>query len=563
MDDEVGHHHIGQAFGEALPFASRGGIQAVDPDIGADVVQAGAGHIRGDAIDGGFGKPVGQVGPRVPAVSAFEDLDVVVVVGQGDPEVIGIGDIDLDVLDPGKSVRRVEQVEGLPVGGAVQAEFLGHIEPGHIAGTQPQCGGLTVGDVPEGGPILPAVGGAVDAVLGDVDPVRVEAAHGPGGEPGALRIDTTPCIAGNLDEGIATILRPEHLSIIERGVDDIFDFAVEGAGKSIAAEDVFPLAVVLEEGAVVLGACDEAVHGERVQVNAVGLGNGESGAVVLGQVGGRVVGEGATIVADDESTIVQEGHSVLVRVEVGPFTSRIPVTCAGPSHPCIGGSPEVDTAGVQFVGIGGVHGEAEVIPGLASGVGTVDRPAEQVRGGAVQRLGIPGVSAVDAAPDSGESLIADFSGHGVDHGGVRGAKGQGDATQSVGVAIEILGAPAASGVVALGDEVAERAGQKVVRVGRVDFEAGDVPGEGPRPAHPAIEAAVHAETRRGPQGVGPVGVDQHARLGPAHVRRPIQRRGAPALAAIFGGPDPDGPGVSEIAISRGDPQSVRIGGVEG
>ena len=186
MDHEVGHDHIGQSFGQAFPFASRGGIQAVDPHIRTDVMQAGASHVRGDAVHGGFGKPVGQVGPIVTSIGAFEDLGVVVVIGEGDPQVVGIGDIHFDVLNPGKSVGCVEQVEGLPIGGAVQSEFLGHIQPGHITGTQSQGGGVSIGDVPEGGPVLPAIRGSVDAVLGDVDPVGVEPAHGPGGEPGAL-----------------------------------------------------------------------------------------------------------------------------------------------------------------------------------------------------------------------------------------------------------------------------------------------------------------------------------------------------------------------------------------
>ena len=81
MDDEVGHDDIGQSFGKALPFASRGGIQPVDPDIRPDVMQTGSGHIGSDAIHGGFGKPVGQVGPSFPSIGAFEDLDIVVVVG--------------------------------------------------------------------------------------------------------------------------------------------------------------------------------------------------------------------------------------------------------------------------------------------------------------------------------------------------------------------------------------------------------------------------------------------------------------------------------------------------
>ena len=230
---------------------------------------------------------------------------------------------------------------------------------------------------------------------------------------------------------------------------------MESAGKSIAAKDMFPLAVVFEEGAVVLGACDEAVHGEGIQIDSVGLGNGESGTVVLRLIVCRVVGEGATIVADDESTIVQEGHAVLVRVEVGPLASSIPVTRAGPGHPGIGGAPEVDTAGVQLVGIGGVHGEAEVIPGLASGVGAVDRPAEQIRGDAVQRLGIPGASTVQAAPDSGESLVADLTGHGVDHAWIGRAEGHCNSAQSIGVAVEILGAPRAAGIMTLGDDIAK------------------------------------------------------------------------------------------------------------
>ena len=107
------------------------------------------------------------------------------------------------------------------------------------------------------------------------------------------------------------------------------------------------------------------------------------------------------------------------------------MTRAGPGHLGIGGGPEADTAGVQLVGIGGVHGEAEVIPGLASGVGAVDRPNEQIR--RRPGLGIPGASTVlAAAPDSGESLVADLTGHGIDHARIGRAEGHRNSAQSIG-----------------------------------------------------------------------------------------------------------------------------------
>ena len=337
---------------------------------------------------------------------------------------------------------------------------------------------------------------------------------------------------------------------------------MEGAGKSIAAEDVFPLAVVLEEGPIVLGAGDEAIHGERVQINAVGLGYGQAGAVVLRLVGRRIVGEGPAVVADDQSTILEKGHPVLVGMQVGTLTAGIPMTRAGPSLPSVGGGPEVDATSVQLVGISGVHSETEVIPGLTSGIGPVDGPAEQIRGAAVEHLDIPAASTVQTAPDTGESLVADLAGHGIDHGRIGGAKRHGNAAQAVGVAIEILGAPAATGVVAFGDEVAEGAGQQVLRVRRVDFEAGDVSRQGPCPAQPTVQASVHAETRGGPQGVRMVGMDEHPRLGPSHVGRPIEGSGTPAFASILRSPDTDGPGVPEIAVSCGDPEAIGVGGVE-
>ena len=56
MDDEVGHDHIGQSFGKALPFAARRD-PPVDSNIRPDVMQTGSGHIGSDAFTGASGSP--------------------------------------------------------------------------------------------------------------------------------------------------------------------------------------------------------------------------------------------------------------------------------------------------------------------------------------------------------------------------------------------------------------------------------------------------------------------------------------------------------------------------
>ena len=71
----------------------------------------------------------------------------------------------------------------------------------------------------------------------------------------------------------------------------------------------------------------------------------------------------------------------------------------------------------------------------------------------------------------------------------------------------------------------------------------------------------YAETRCGPQGVGWSGCTR-CEFGSAHVWRP-SRAVAPCLPPSSEVQTPDGPSVSEVTISRGNPEAARVGGVEG
>ena len=180
---------------------------------------------------------------------------------------------------------------------------------------------------------------------------------------------------------------------------------MEGAVKTVSTEDVLPLPVVLEEGAVVLGARDEPIHGERVRIDPIGLGNGQALAVVFGRLGIGIEPEGPAIVAHEQSAVRQEADAVLVRVEIGEVSARIPVACAIPGASGIGGFPEVDAAEEQAVRVRGVDGEGQVIPSLSPDVRAADGPAEQVGALAFKHAGAPAVTAVGAAPDSSEALV--------------------------------------------------------------------------------------------------------------------------------------------------------------
>ena len=263
--------------------------------------------------------------------------------------MVGVCGGDLDVLDPGESIGQVELVKGLPIGGPIEPEFLGHVYAGHITRAKAQCRAFSAGNVAEGGPLLSSVRRPVDLVLGDVDPIRIEPAHRPRGQPGALRIDAASDVAGNFHKGIAPVVRPEDLSVIQRGIDDVLDLTVKGAVESITAEDVFPLTIVFEEGAVILSAGNQPVHGERVHVDAVGLGNGEPCAVVHRLIGFGVQGEGAPVISDEQTSIRKEGHTVLVGMDVGEVSACIPMGSTGPLGPAVFRCPQVHASGKQDV----------------------------------------------------------------------------------------------------------------------------------------------------------------------------------------------------------------------
>ena len=131
MQDQVGDDHIGQSVRQAGPGGSRR-TAVVNPDIGTGIGVTGAANIDGQGVHRGWGQVFGKVRPAVSAVGGVQDLGVVVVVGQGNPELVGIGGVDLDVGDPGESIGHIQRVKGLSVRAPVQVEFLGHIQATHI-----------------------------------------------------------------------------------------------------------------------------------------------------------------------------------------------------------------------------------------------------------------------------------------------------------------------------------------------------------------------------------------------------------------------------------------------
>ena len=60
---------------------------------------------------------------------------------------------------------------------------------------------------------------------------------------------------------------------------------------------------MLHEGAVVLGADDETVNRLRIEVDPIGLGNGQTGTVVYSGSRVGVEDEGTTVIGHEQPTI--------------------------------------------------------------------------------------------------------------------------------------------------------------------------------------------------------------------------------------------------------------------
>ena len=161
--------------------------------------------------------------------------------------------------------------------------------------------------------------------------------------------------------------------------------------------------------------------------------------------------------------------------------------CAVPLGAAILGGPEVDTSCMHTVRILGVHGECQVIPGLATGIHTIHCPSQQVGALSVEHAGLPIGAAVGAAPESGKSLVAVLSRDGIDRVGGGRREGECNTADSEGSAVKAVFRPGRACIEALGDEVAELPRQQVLRVGRVAFKAGVVAGQGADPVVAAID----------------------------------------------------------------------------
>ena len=469
VQHEVRYNHIGQPFRQPVPLGGTTG-ELVNAHIRSGVGIARTRHVNGEGIHRSRRKAIRHGGPGVAAVGGVEDLVGVRIARDADPDFVGVGGIHGDVRDVGEPIGHIQQAEVLPVGAPVEAVFLGHIEPADIAGRQGKGRARPTGNEPQWRPVFSAVRGLVNPVLGHIHPVRVEIADRPGGQPGTSAILIRAGVACNLLEGVAAIVGSKQLPVIQRGIDHVGQGRVKGAVEPVSAQDMFPLSVVLQKSAVVLRAGNEPVHGEGVGIDPVSLGNGQPVAVVFREGSVRVKQERTAIIGHQERAVGPEFEAVLVGMHIGEVASGVPVSRTTPGLTGIGGFPEVHAAHENAVGLGGMHGQTQIIPSLPTHVGAPNRPAEQVGAFAFEQLWTPALPPVETAPQAGKPLVGNLAGQRVHRLGIGRGKGQRDSTQAVAFSVEKSRAPRCPCVVAFGHRVSEGTGQHVGRVRRVDFE---------------------------------------------------------------------------------------------
>ncbi len=420
LNFQVKHFHVGQADVEVFPCDA---VPGEDPNVGAGIDFVGGSDVVGQAVHRHVGQPRAHGVPAPAGVGRHKDF-VAQVGRQGNEDPVGVGRVDLNVGDEGVG----KPTHGVPVAAAIscgpQASLFGNV---HAVGVGPRhCDVVEVARTraAQCTPRVAEIGGFEHAVFAQIKDRVIAGILDERGFPVASRVGSCAPAAHNVGEvvvGINAVERPQLIGAIEEPPAIVVGVLANVNFKAIGTAHVLPVASIEQDGAVVLQTRSDLTCLVLSHTNLIHLADAHSVGDVA--VADPLVCRGVdATIAGDYKGVVFEGEAVDVGMHFCQSLSTDPMGAAHPAVSAIGGFPDVDAGDHHDIGLGGMGGDAQVVPALARVVAARGGIPQHVRGAFVGNGG-PGDPGILAHIEVQEAAAFAGAGHHVNAVGGTGRYG--------------------------------------------------------------------------------------------------------------------------------------------